>query len=161
MFLLDVVDILSTRLEDSKELAFKIDNFDDIGIHDLELVSFPANERPVPSMLTLSYRSTRLSVVKTSQTSTVKQGGSAFLRLCTNSRARCVLAFSPRCVSDPLSSDVTSVTAESATSMPAQTWRSCHSSLSGATSATISTRAGKVATSDPTDQARRTEWLAD
>ena len=111
MFLLDAVDILSTRLEDSKELAFKIDNFDDIGIHDLELVSPIANATPAGSMLTLSHRSTRLWVEKMSQISIVRQEGSESLRLCTISRARCVLAFSPRCVSSPLSSSIVRVRA--------------------------------------------------
>jgi hypothetical protein len=39
VFLLDTVDTLLGRLEDQKELTFKRDNFDDIGIHELELVS--------------------------------------------------------------------------------------------------------------------------
>lgn len=39
VFLLDNSDLLVGRLAQHKELKFKIDNFDDIGINDLEVVS--------------------------------------------------------------------------------------------------------------------------
>lgn len=41
VYLLDTADILLARLEDQRELLFKRDNFDDIGIHELEIVSTP------------------------------------------------------------------------------------------------------------------------
>lgn len=44
VYLLDTVDLLLGRLEDQRELIFKRENFEDIGIHELELVSSPSLE---------------------------------------------------------------------------------------------------------------------
>ncbi len=61
--MLDTVDTLLGRLEEQRELAFKRENFDDIGIHELELVSLNFSTTTYESTLTYLI-STRTSWMK-------------------------------------------------------------------------------------------------
>jgi hypothetical protein len=41
-FLVDAASLVKHRVEESRELLFKLDNFDELGIDDLEVVSEPS-----------------------------------------------------------------------------------------------------------------------